>query len=135
MREKYRNILDTLPKRKKVYLFWKLKIDPILAQKSEEEFLKYIQRKSFDAYRAWERTEEYKHAVVAALNMKLSQDLVSMYQLLESKVKEGDLKAIDAYLKLSKEVASQFSDAKKFFEKNKKHKQEEEEDESDDLIV
>jgi len=36
MREKYRNILDTLPKRKKVYLFWKLKTRPNFSAKNRK---------------------------------------------------------------------------------------------------
>ena len=96
--------------------------------KTEEEFLKTVNRKSMNPFLKWEKTDEYKALLMLYLNTKVSDDFEEIYNIVVSKSKEGDSAAIKVFLQLQKEIRNNAKVASKLFEQI-----DEEEENEDDL--
>ncbi|MCL6571306.1 MAG: hypothetical protein K6T88_06410 [Bacillus sp. (in: Bacteria)] len=121
--------LKQVPYFKAEYFRWKHDLYFMSTKKrTEEEFLKYINRSSFVPFKRWERTEQYKQLVCILLQAKTGNDLLEMYNSVASKARSGDPKAIETYLKLQKYVNETLKDLEKA---NKQSKQ----DEDDELEI
>lgn len=100
---------------KKAYFKWKFNIwyDNLDKKKmTPDEFLKYVDRKSFVPFERWERTPEYERLVNIYLNSKSANDLLEVYEKVSEKAKEGDDKAINQLLKLQKEIKANIKSSK-----------------------
>lgn len=103
-----------------LYFKWKfpdLRFDQSEPIKTEEEFLKSVQRKSMNSFKRWERTQEYKALVTLYLNTKVIKDYEEIYKIVSEQAKKGDEKSIKLFIQLQKELQSQSKLAKQYFTK------------------
>jgi hypothetical protein len=122
--------LKNVTTRKREYFKWKfdLRYDQRLPKKSEEEFLRFVQLKSFNSLLEWEKTEEYRNLLSIYLSTKFDHDLEEIYNSLSEKAKSGDEKSIRLLLQLGKEIKEYSRQAEKQLQKAKN-------DDEDDLIL
>ena len=122
--------LKQLEFRKREYFKWKnnIRYDQRLEKKSEDDFLRYVGRKTMNPFIAWERTSEYKQLLAIYMNTKIANDYQDIYESVAEKAKTGDPSAVKVFLQLSKEIAKDSKIAEKLFEG-----EEETEIENDDL--
>lgn len=97
--------------------------------KSEQEFLRSVNRKSMNPFLKWEKTDEYKSLLMLYLSTKISDDFLDIYNITIDNAKKGDEKAIKIFLQLQKEIQQNAKMASKLFEKVEI----EEESEDDDI--
>lgn len=92
--------------RKREYFKWKhdIRYDQRLEKKSDEVFVKYIGRKTLNAYIAWERSAEYKGLLAIYLDSRMANDLEQIYSVVSAKAKEGDANCVKLFLSLHKEI-------------------------------
>lgn len=125
--------LDQLPNEKKLYFSWKhdVRFRRGIPKKSEEDFLREVNRKTLDGFIKWEKTTEYKQLLMLLLDSKIANDFEEIYQIVTNKAKEGDEKSIRLFLTLHKEIQSNAKLAAKTFETV----HDEEEQEEDGLLL
>lgn len=97
-------------------------------KKTPEQFLKTVNRKTFDSFVAWERTEEYKALLMLYLNTKVADDFQDIYEIVSEKSKEGDSQAIKVFLQLQKEIRNNAKIASNLFEQVEDDEEENEDD-------
>lgn len=85
--------------------------------KSEQEFLRSVNRKSMNPFLKWEKTDEYKSLLMLYLATKISDDFLDIYNITIDNAKKGDEKAIKIFLQLQKEIQQNAKIASKLFEK------------------
>jgi len=122
--------LKKVPTRKREYFKWKfdLRYDQRLPKKTPEEFLEYLELKTFNSLLEWEKTEEYRSLLAIFLNTKFDQDLEEIYNSVAEKAKAGDEKSIKLFLQIGK-------DLKAYSKQAEKRLLQQDEDEDDGLIV
>lgn len=110
--------LDHLPNEKKLYFSWKhdIRFKRDIPKKSEEDFLKEVNRKTLDGFIKWEKSSEYKQLLMILLDSKVPSDFEEIYTIVTDKAKEGDEKSIRLFLTLQKEIQSYAKVAAKQFE-------------------
>jgi hypothetical protein len=100
--------------------------------KTEEDFLRQVERKSMNPFYKWEKSAEYKNLVQLYLDTKIADDYKEIYDIVISKAKEGDEKSIRLFLSLQKDISVNSKLAAKQFE----NAHEDEKDEiGDDLVL
>lgn len=109
--------LDQLPNEKKFYFSWKhdIRFRRDIPKKSEEDFLKEVNRKTLDGFIKWEKSNEYKQLLMLLLDSKVPSDFEEIYSVVTEKAKEGDEKSIRLFLTLQKEIQSYAKIAAKQF--------------------
>lgn len=112
------------------YKFPELRYDQSKPLKSEEDFLRLVDRKSMNPFTKWEKTNEYKNLIQLYLNTKIADDMEKVYEVVSSKAIKGDDKAVRLFISLQKEIQSNAKLAAKTFKSN-----EDEVEEEDDLIL
>lgn len=112
------------------YKFPDTRYDQSRPQRTEEEFLKLVERKTIHAYKRWEKTDEYKALVALYLQSKTANDLHEIYQVVSDKAKTGDEKSVKLFLQLSKEVTEHSKQALKELSKSKSN-----DTEDDGLVI
>lgn len=125
--------LASVPFDKAEYFKWKFpdaRFDKSQAQRTQEEFLEFVNKKTMNTYFRWEKTDEYKALVAFYLQSKTANDLQEIYEVVTINAKTGDEKAVKLFLQLNKEIA----DHAKMALKSLKGKKEVEEDD-DGLMV
>lgn len=117
--------------RKARYFRWKHNIwyKTEYEQRTEEQFLKSVERKTLDSFKVFEKSQEYKALLALLLESKLADDMQIVYNTVSESAKLGDDKAVRLFLALSKEITDNAKIAQSTFEI------EEENDEDDDLII
>lgn len=123
-------MLKKINPKKAEYFKWKFDIryDQRLPKKSEEEFLKYINAKTLNAFLNWEKDPEYKALLQLYLDYKSTQDFEEIYTLVSDRAREtGNEKDVKLFLQLKKEIKDNQSIVKEIFK--------EDENEIDDLQV
>lgn len=109
--------LRYLPFKKQIYIKWKFNLwfdqEKML---TEEQVLKQLDVKSFNAYHRFEKSDEYKAFVSIYLASKSAQDMLDIYETVKSKATNGDMKAIEMMLKLQKEIDLKKKAAEQFFQ-------------------
>jgi len=120
--------------KKAEYFKWKhdIKFNQLLPKKTEEQFLKTVELKTFNSFIEWERTTEYKQLLVLLLDSKIAEDMQDIYAKVTEDAKTGDDKAVKLFLSLQKEIASNAKKAQQVF---KSAAVEEDDDDTDDLIL
>jgi hypothetical protein len=101
------NIYDALKQtesKKAEYFKWKhdLRFNRTLPKKSEEEFLKQVERKTMNGFIKWEKTQEYKALLLLMLGTQTANDLNEVYQAVLEKAKQGE--DVNNFIKLHKEI-------------------------------
>lgn len=112
------------------YKFPELRYDQSKPLKSEEDFLRLVNRKSMNPFTKWEKSNEYKNLVQLYLDTKIADDMQEVYQIVSEKAKSGDDKAVRLFLTLQREIQDNAKLAAKTFQSN-----DEEIEEEDDLIL
>lgn len=115
------------------YFKWKhgIRYDQRNEKKTEEEFLKQVDRKTLNSFIAWERTAEYKKLLLLLLESKLADDMEEIYNIVTENAKKGDDKSVRLFLSLQKEIMENAKTAKESLKLSNL----EDEAESDDLIL
>ncbi|OXS67240.1 hypothetical protein [Priestia filamentosa] len=123
--------LKQVEEKKAQYFQWKhdIRYDRTIPKKTEEEFLKQVDRKTLNPFIKWEKSGEYKSLILLLLGSQVSQDLQDVYNAVLDKAKNGD--NINDFMKLYKEINSNAELAAKSFNVI----EEDEEEEDDGLEV
>lgn len=113
--------LKQVPYLNSEYFKWKhnIRFDRTLPQKSEEEFLKYINRKTLNGYIKWERTNEYKQLLTIYLDSLIANDLDEIYKVVREKALTGDPQSVKLFLQIQKDISSAAKTSGKAFNTNK----------------
>lgn len=119
------------------YFKWKhdIRYDQRLEKKTEEEFLKSVQRKTMNSFISWERTAEYKKLLTLLLESKLADDMEEIYNIVTENAKKGDDKAVRLFLQLQKEIVSNAKVAKEAFKVTEIAEEDEEDEDSYGLVL
>lgn len=113
------------------YKFPELRYDQIKPLKTEEDFLRLVERKTMNPFYKFEKTQEYKNLLMLYLDTKIADDFEDIYNIVVKKSKEGDEKSIRIFLTLQKDIQSNAKIASKTFE----HDEVEDMEEDDGLLV
>lgn len=124
--------LQNVSYKKQEYFKWKhdIRFNQTSPRKTEEEFLKTVELKTFNSFHKWERTQEYKNLLLLLLESKVANDFDNIYKIVTDKAKEGDEKSIRLFLSMQKDIQSNAKLAAKTFEMV-----EDDEQEDDDLVL
>ncbi|WP_051870815.1 hypothetical protein [Geobacillus vulcani] len=100
--------LSKLEWRKRAYFMRKFQIrspkNEHILNMTDEEFLKWANRKSMIVFRNWEQTDEYFELYILYMKGKMQRDLETIYDVVCEKAKQGDEKAVKLFLQLHSEV-------------------------------
>lgn len=97
------------------YLHPDLRFDQTKPLKTEEEFLRSVNRKSMAPFHRWEKSAEYKNLLILYLDYKVNDDYEQIYNIVVEKAKQGDEKAIKLFLTLQKDIQNMAKSIKKSF--------------------
>lgn len=109
------------------YLHPDLRFDQTKPLKTEEEFLKSVNRKSMAPFHRWEKSAEYKNLLILYLDYKVNDDYEQIYNIVTEKAKQGDEKAIRLFLTLQKDIQSMAKSIKKSFVVEKQNEEDDDE--------
>ena len=113
------------------YLHPELRFDHSKPLKTEEDFLRLVDRKTMSPFYRWEKSKEYKNLLMLYLDYRMSKDYEEIYNLISTKAKEtGDPQTVKLFLQLQKDISSNAKAVSKLF-----NQVEEEPEEDDDLDV
>ncbi|WP_157667391.1 hypothetical protein [Anoxybacillus flavithermus] len=98
---------------------------------TDEEFLKWADRKSMIVFHNWEQTDEYFELYLMFMKLKMQRDLETVYDVVSEKAKQGDEKAVKLFLQLHKDMAQ----LQKSMNRAQTKQAEVQEDEDDDLEI
>ena len=111
------------------YLHPELRFDHSKPLKTEEDFLRLVDRKTMSPFYRWEKSKEYKNLLMLYLDYRMSKDYEEIYNLISTKAKEtGDPQTVKLFLQLQKDISSNAKAVSKLF-----NQVEEEPEEDDDL--
>ncbi|GAA0366897.1 hypothetical protein [Bacillus horti] len=133
------NIYDALKNvrdwKKREYFKWKhdIRYDQRLEKKTEEQFLKSVDKKTMNPYLAWERSPEYKGLLAIYLDSRMANDLEEIYSVVSTKAKEGDSNSVKLFLSLHKEIQQHAKNADKAFKDISDNDETEDEDDGLEL--
>lgn len=105
------------------YLHPDLRFDQTKPLKTEEEFLRSVNRKSMAPFHRWEKTAEYKNLLILYLDYKVNDDFEQIYNIVTEKAKQGDEKAIKLFLTLQKDIQNMAKSIKKSFAVEKQNEE------------
>lgn len=112
------------------YKFSELRYDQSRPVKTEEDFLRAVERKTINPFLKWEKSQEYKNLLMLYLDTKIADDFEEIYKIVVDKAKSGDDKAVRLFVTLQKDIQSNAKMAAKTFTIV-----EEEETEDDELVL
>ena len=110
------------------YKFPDLRFDQSRPLKSEEDFLRLVERKTINPFLKWEKTSEYKNLVILYLETKVADDLLNIYNVTSEKAQQGEEKSVRLFLAISKEITNSAQTASKSFDVD-------DSDDDDDLLL
>lgn len=110
------------------YKFPDLRFDQSRPLKSEEDFLKLVERKTINPFLKWEKTQEYKNLVILYLETKVADDLLDIYSVTSEKARQGEEKSVRLFLAITKEITNSAQIASKSFDVD-------DSDNDDDLLL
>ena len=125
--------LEKVDWRKRAYFMRKFQIRTaknahILAM-SDEEFLKWADRRTMTVFHNWEQTDEYFELYMIYMRGKMQRDLETVYDVVSEKAKQGDEKAVKLFLQIHKDM----NQLQKTM--NRTQTKQEEVQEEDDLVL
>lgn len=128
--------LEKVDWRKRAYFMRKFQIrtpkNAHILNMTDEEFLKWADRKSMIVFHNWEQTDEYFELYMKYMKGKMQRDLETVYDVVSEKAKQGDEKATKLFLQIYKDMAQL---QKALNRTNNKKQEEVQEDEDDDLVL
>ncbi|WP_339171205.1 hypothetical protein [Anoxybacillus sp. FSL W8-1294] len=100
--------LEKVDWRKRAYFMRKFQIrtpkNKHIISMSDEEFLKWADRKSMTVFHNWEQTDEYFELYMTYMRGKMQRDLETVYDVVSEKAKQGDEKAVKLFLQMHKDM-------------------------------
>lgn len=98
-------MLKQVNDKKAKWFKWKFDLYNDGVERTKEHMQRILQVKDIDEWeKKFTKSEEYKRLVILYLDAIRTNDLLQMYTNVKDKAIEGDEKAINAYLKLDKEI-------------------------------
>lgn len=88
------------------YKFPDIRYDKTIPERTEEDFLRVVGRKTMNAFEDWEKTPEYANLVALYLQSRMMNDIHEIYTVVREKALTGDEKSVKLLLQLNKEVNS-----------------------------
>jgi len=86
------------------YKFPAVRFDQTKEEKTVEDFLKVVGKKTMNPYLRWEKTQEYKALVSLMLQGRSADDLQEIYSVVTENAKTGDDKAVKLFMQLTREI-------------------------------
>jgi len=86
------------------YKFPDVRYNKKIPPKTEEEFLKLVNRKTMNGFLEWEKSPEFATLVALYLQSKMMDDIQKIYEIVREKALTGDEKQVKLLLTLKKEV-------------------------------
>lgn len=86
------------------YKFPSVRFDQTKEEKTVEDFLKVVGKKTMNPYLRWEKTEEYKALISLMLQGRSADDLQEIYSIVTENAKTGDDKAVKLFMQLTREI-------------------------------
>lgn len=127
--------LEKVDWRKRAYFMRKFQIrtakNAHILNMTDEEFLKWADRKSMIVFQNWEQTDEYFELYMKYMKLKMQRDLETVYDIVSEKAKQGDEKAVKLFLQLHKDMAQ----LQKSMNRAQTKQAEVQEDDDDDLEI
>jgi hypothetical protein len=118
--------------RKRAYFMRKFQIrspkNEHILNMSDEEFLKWADRRSFTVFENWEQTDEYWELFMIYMKGKMQRDLETVYDVVSEKAKQGDEKAVKLFLQIHKDMTQ----LQKAMNRTQTKQEEVQEDDNDD---
>ncbi|GGJ77153.1 hypothetical protein GGR02_003027 [Anoxybacillus voinovskiensis] len=100
--------LESVDWRKRAYFQRKFQIktpkNEHILRMTDEEFLRWAERKTMTVFENWEQTDEYFSLYLEYMKGKMQRDLETVYDIVTEKAKQGDEKAVKLFLQLHSEV-------------------------------
>ena len=126
--------LEKVDWRKRAYFMRKFQIktpkNAHILTMSDEEFLKWADRRTMTVFHNWEQTDEYWELYMLYMKGKMQRDLETVYDVVSDRAKQGDEKAVRLFLQLHKDM-TQLQKAMN----RTQTKQEVQEEDEDDLVL
>ena len=130
--------LEKVDWRKRAYFMRKFQIRTVknahILAMSDEEFLKWADRRTMTVFQNWEQTDEYFELYMIYMRGKMQRDLETVYDVVSEKAKQGDEKAVKLFLQLHKDMA-QMAQLQKSMNQTNKTKQDVVQEDDDDLEI
>lgn len=127
--------LEKVDWRKRSYFMRKFQIrtakNAHILTMSDEEFLKWADRKSMIVFQNWEQTDEYFELYMLYMKGKMQRDLETVYDIVSEKAKQGDEKSVKLFLQLHKDMAQ----LQKSMNRTQTKQEVVQEEEDDDLVL
>lgn len=119
------------------YFKWKhdIRYDQTREKKTEEEFLKQVERKTMNPFLRWERSTEYQTLLTLLLESKLADDMEEIYNIVVDSAKKGDDKAVRLFIALQKDIKSNAKIAQEAFKVAEVLEEDEVDEDSYDLVL
>ncbi|MFY0802152.1 hypothetical protein [Peribacillus frigoritolerans] len=111
--------LKTIDPKKAEYFKFKfpdLRYDQSKPLKTEDDFLRLVERKTINPFLKWEKSPEYKNLIQLYLDTKIADDYKEIYKVVAENAKKGDEKAIRLFLTLQVDIQKNSKVAAKSFE-------------------
>jgi len=86
------------------YKFPDVRYNKKIPPKTEEEFLKLVNRKTMNGFLEWEKSPEFAVLVALYLQSKVINDIHEIYLVVREKALTGDDKSVKLLLSLNKEI-------------------------------
>ncbi len=91
--------------KKREYFKWKHNVyTQKVKQRTEQEFLDYVGRRSIESFNKFEKSPEYKQLLMIYLDSKIANDFDEIYSVVSEKAKQGDEKSIRLFLSMQKDI-------------------------------
>ncbi|MEK4125889.1 hypothetical protein NSS60_03170 [Anoxybacillus sp. FSL W8-0382] len=127
--------LEKLDWRKRAYFMRKFQIrspkNEHILNMTDEEFLKWADRRSFTVFHNWEQTDEYFELYMLYMKLKMQRDLETVYDVVSEKAKQGDEKAVKLFLQIHKDMTQ----LQKAMNRTQTKQEKVQEDEDDELEI
>ena len=127
--------LEKVDWRKRAYFMRKFQIrspkNAHILNMTDEEFLKWADRKSMIVFHNWEQTDEYFELYMLYMKLKMQRDLETVYDVVSEKAKQGDEKAVKLFLQLHKDM----NQLQKAMNRTQTKQEKAQEDEDDELEI
>lgn len=122
--------LEHVPKLKAEYFKWKhdIRFDRRIPKKTEDEFLRLVDKKTLNSFIKWEKSSDYKQLLSIYLDSCIANDMDEIYRKVSEQAKTGDAASVKLFLQLQKDISVNAKNAISVFEKNDEELEVEEDD-------
>lgn len=122
--------LEHVPKLKAEYFKWKhdIRFDRRIPKKSDEDFLRLVDKKTLNSFIKWEKSSDYKQLLSIYLDSCIANDMDEIYKKVSEQAKTGDAASVKLFLQMQKDISVNAKNAITVFKKNDEEVEIEEDD-------